>query len=97
MKKILILVFVFLLPYINSVNAEIPGKLQGESFSDPAHKIQMPDDWQKNPVKYDPQFSDADIVITLDGQMFDAWEPLIQKYAKEHNLKIVTNYGTCGV
>ena len=97
MKKILILVFVFLLPYINPVNAEIPGKLQGESFSDPSHKIQMPEDWQKKPVKYDPQFSDADIVITLDGQMFDAWEPLIQKYAKDHNLKIVTNYGTCGV
>jgi hypothetical protein len=57
----------------------------------------MPEDWKQKPVKYNSSITDADVVVTLDGQMYHAWEPIIQKYAKKHDLKIVINYGTCGL
>ncbi|MEN8262221.1 MAG: substrate-binding domain-containing protein [Nitrospirota bacterium] len=71
--------------------------LTGPSFDDPAHIQEMPEKWKKQPVKYSSANADADIVITLDGQMFDAWERIINKFAAKNNLKIITNRGTCGV
>ncbi|MEW6601446.1 MAG: hypothetical protein AB1499_10795 [Nitrospirota bacterium] len=71
------------------------GGAGGPAFSDPAEIMEMPDEWQAGPITHAQK--DADLVVTLDGQMYHAWEPLIQAYAKEHGLKIVVNNGTCGV
>ncbi len=71
--------------------------LAGSSFDDPLLIQEMPEEWKKQPIKYNSPDADADVVITLDGQMFDAWERIIEKYAAENKLKIITNSGTCGV
>ncbi|MBI5050466.1 MAG: substrate-binding domain-containing protein [Nitrospirae bacterium] len=71
--------------------------LRGPAFSDPSKITEMPKEWKKKPVKYEPSVGNADIVITLDQQMYPALRPIIQKYAKEHNLKIFINEGTCGI
>jgi hypothetical protein len=84
---------------VTNVNSEHdPLKtLRGPAFDDTSKAFLMPEDWKKQPIKYDPPFADADIMVTVDGQMFDAWTPIIQNFAKKHNLKIITNPGTCGV
>ncbi len=71
--------------------------LRGQEFSNPFKQTRMPEDWKKKPLKYDPSVADADVVITLDGQMYRAWVPVINQYAKDHNLNIVTRPGTCGL
>ncbi|MBI5664814.1 MAG: hypothetical protein HZC49_06975 [Nitrospirae bacterium] len=79
-----------------SVQGPVKG-LRGPAFSDPDKRMEMPAGWQNSPVKYEPAYSDADLVVSLDGQMFDAWEPIIHKYAKQNGLKIYVGKGTCGV
>ncbi len=71
--------------------------LGGPPFSDPSQQVQMPADWKKQPIKYKSSAGSANLVVTLDQQMYAALLPIIQKYAKEHNLKIVINNGTCGI
>lgn len=56
----------------------------------------MSEEWLNKPIQYDPANKEADVVITLDGQMFLAWEPLIKKFGEDNNIKIVINRGTCG-
>jgi hypothetical protein len=68
----------------------------GPHFTDSSETIQMPEEWLKKSITYEPQNSGADVVISLDGQMYHAWEPIIKKYAEENNLKIVITRGTCG-
>ena len=74
-----------------------PGKLTGPAFSDPAQLIEMPAEWEKQRIKYDPSAGDANIVITLDQHLYPIFLPLIQQYAVENNLNIQTNEGTCGI
>ena len=71
--------------------------LAGPPFTDPSQLQEMPEDWGKKPVKYDPSAGNADIAIVLDQHLYHALLPAIQKYAKKHNLKIVVNEGTCGI
>jgi len=71
--------------------------LRGPAFSDPSKIQPMPLDWQKQPIKYEPSVGKADIVVTLDQQMYPALQPIIQKYAAAHNLKIVVKEGNCGI
>jgi ABC-type phosphate transport system substrate-binding protein len=72
-------------------------RLGGEAFSDPSEIQEMDDDWQKKGIVYNTADGDADLVISLDQQMFPALKPLINKYAEEHNLKVVIKEGTCGI
>ncbi len=97
MKNISLITITLLLFLTGSITAFDTDSHKKVAFSDTSKQIRMPADWQSNPIKHEPAYADADLVIVLDGQMFLAWEPLIQKYAKEHNLKIVTSRGTCGV
>ncbi|RJR19242.1 MAG: hypothetical protein C4581_05085 [Nitrospiraceae bacterium] len=91
--KITLICLVVPLLFASSV---ISGKnVRGPAFSGPDNLMEMPADWQERTVKHES--ADADLVVTLDGQMYHAWEPIIQKYAKENSLKIVVNNGTCGV
>ncbi len=71
--------------------------LSGPPFTDPNKIQKMPAVWEKQPVNYEPSAGKADIVLTLDQHMYPALLPVIQKYAKEQNLKIVVTEGTCGI
>ena len=106
MKKIRVLrlflavsIFFCLLIFGTATYAEhVPAKgLRGPAFSDPSQTMEMPEEWKKQPVKYEPIVGDADIVITLDQQMYPALSGIVQKYAKDNNLKIAVLEGTCGV
>jgi hypothetical protein len=69
----------------------------GPAFTDSFQIQEMPEDWIKKSLTYDAPDAGADIVVTLDGQLHHAWEPIIQKYAGEQNLKIAVTHGTCGL
>ncbi|MDP3296351.1 MAG: substrate-binding domain-containing protein [Thermodesulfovibrionia bacterium] len=71
--------------------------LRGPAFSDPSKIQEMPEEWGKQPIKYEASAGDADIAIALDQQMYPALSPFIREYAKSHNLKIAINEGTCGI
>lgn len=68
--------------------------LIGPAFSNPDYIQSMPPGWEKKPVKH---IEKVDIAVTLDQQMYPALLPVIQKYAKEHNLKISVAEGNCGM
>ncbi len=98
LKVVSVLTFILSLVVVDAYPEKDPRTdLAGPSFADPLYIQEMPEEWKKQPIKYNYQDADADVVITLDGQMFDAWERIIEKYAAENNLKIITNRGTCGV
>ncbi len=69
----------------------------GPAFSDPDKIQEMPEEWIKMPVTYDPSVGKADLVITLDQHLYPALGPIIQKYAKINNIKPVVKEGTCGI
>lgn len=71
--------------------------LRGPAFTDPSQIFEMDSEWNKQPIKYALSASDADIVITLDQHLYPALLPFIQNYAKENNLNIHINEGTCGI
>lgn len=85
--------------FANLVRAEdnTLNNLRGPAFNYPYKEFPMPEDWKKKTIQYDFENSDVDVVVNLDGQMHEAWDPIIQKYAKDHNLKIITTPGTCGI
>ena len=69
----------------------------GPPFIDPSQIPEMPDSWEKQPIMYDSSIGNTDLVVSLGQQMYLAFLPIIQKYAAEHNLKIVVYRGTCGL
>lgn len=71
--------------------------LAGPPFTDPSEIQPMPEDWEKQPIKYKPSAQGADIVISLDQHLYPVFLPVIQEYAKEHNMKIKVIEGTCGI
>ncbi len=71
--------------------------LYGDPFSDPDIVQDMPSEWVNQSIKHDPSVGDADLVISLNQQFFHFIEPIINDYGRKHNLKIVTNKGTCGI
>jgi ABC-type phosphate transport system substrate-binding protein len=70
---------------------------RGKAFTDPSYQVRMPKDWVAKPVKYDEESKNADIVVTLEQDVYHAIVPLIQKYAKDNGLKIAVKEGTCGI
>lgn len=71
--------------------------LGGPAFTDSSLIYEMDTEWKKQPIKYIPSDSNADIVITLDQHLYPALLPFIQDYAKENDLKISVREGTCGI
>jgi hypothetical protein len=71
--------------------------LAGPPFTDPSEIMEMPDEWKIQPVRYDASVGEVDLVVSLDQQMYQAFRPIIQEFARERNLKIVVNKGTCGI
>ncbi len=91
------LIFVILL--VTEAHAEdSPLKgLAGSPFTDATQIQEMSDSWKKQSIKYDSSVDNADLVVTIDQQMYLAFLPIMQKYAKEYDLKIDINRGTCGL
>lgn len=88
--------FIFLLSDANSFDHSMK-EMGGEPFSDPSLLQKMDKEWQQKPIIHESSAVNADIVISLDQQMFPALKPLIQNYALNNGLKIVIKEGTCGI
>jgi hypothetical protein len=74
-----------------------PGKgLVGEKFSDPEKTQVMLAGWEERPVIYDSSVREADVVVSLDQQMYRILLPGINEYARETGLKIIVYDSTCG-
>lgn len=71
--------------------------LAERAFSDPSQQVVMPKDWILKPITYEQDSRDADISLVMDQDVYHTLLPLIQKYAREHNLKIAAKEGTCGI
>lgn len=74
-----------------------PKGLRERAFSDPAQQVAMPQDWIKKPITYEQDAEGADISLVMDQDIYHTLLPLIQKYAREHKLKIAAKEGTCGI
>ena len=92
---VIILTAVFL-PWLLADAANEKG-LSGKAFTDPSYKVEMPKEWIEKPVKYENFAKDADIAIALEQDLYQAVIHIIQKYAKDNNLKIAVKEGTCGI
>jgi ABC-type phosphate transport system substrate-binding protein len=66
------------------------------AFSDPGKIKTMPAGWEKQPIKYDISSGGADLVVSLDQQMYRILMPAIMKYAKQKDIRIIVHDGTCG-
>ena len=69
----------------------------GPAFSDHSHMETMPDQWTKQPLKYENMPTDLDLAITLDQHLYPALLPLIKQFGRKHNLRIAVEEGTCGI
>jgi hypothetical protein len=96
MKMFLTVAVCFLsLSVIVSVYAD--ESLVGKAFSDPADMTPMPDEWINKPIQYDTWAKGADLAIILDQHLYLPLLPIIEKYGKEKQLKIIVKEGACGI
>lgn len=70
--------------------------LGGAPFGNPADTAPMPDEWVNKPINYDPGIK-ADLVMSLGQQTYPAFHNIIKEYAKQQNISIVLQQGTCGI
>ncbi|MDH5776827.1 MAG: substrate-binding domain-containing protein [Gammaproteobacteria bacterium] len=71
--------------------------LRGLSFTSPESTIKMPPGWELKSVDYGEKVKEADLVISFGQQTHPALHKITEQYAREHNLKLVIQSGTCGV
>lgn len=77
--------------------AEPDKLLRGQTFTNPSIISPMPDDWIKNPIKYEKMAERADLAIVMDQDIYYTLLPTIQKFGKDNKLKVVVKEGTCGI
>ncbi len=53
--------------------------------------------WEQKPISYRANDKGADLVVSLDQQLYPALKALIQQWAKAHALKVKVHSGTCGI
>lgn len=80
-----------------ATNAHAQSGEVGPAFSNPKKIIPMETDWIKQPIKYADWAKGADLALSLDQHMYPAFLPMIEKYAKDNNLDIRVQQGTCGI
>ncbi len=96
LRVVLGLIVLFVLLGGGAQASSIVEQLAGPPFS-PADKIHaMPPEWEKRPIEHEPSLRDADLVVSLDQQMYLLLSQGIKEYAKEKGLKITVIDGTCG-
>ncbi len=71
--------------------------LRGEAFSDPSQTMTMEKGWARKPIRYEKEAGNADLVIVMDQDIYYTLLPLMQKFGRDNNLKIVIKEGTCGI
>lgn len=71
--------------------------MRGQTFTDSSKTFPMTEEWIKQPIKYDKENEDADVVIMMDQDIYHTLLPSVQQYAKEKSLKIIMIEGTCGI
>jgi len=82
----------------NPVTAANQSEIIRPAFTDPNEFIQpKKDNWINQAIKYPKAHQKADIFLALDQQLYPSLLPLINQYAKKHQLKIDVKEGTCGI
>ena len=72
--------------------------LGGPAFENPGIVCRsVPSDWIERPVVPEAEVQEADLVISLDQQLYPYLLPLIQDYGTTHGLAIAVSKGTCGI
>jgi hypothetical protein len=71
--------------------------LYDKPFTDPSQRTEMPAEWVKKKITYERESENADVTIVLDQDIYHTILPIIQKYGREHNLRIAVKEGTCGI
>ncbi len=79
-----------------AVAAERYEALRGQAFSEPGKTVKKTEKWIKQPIRYGKWGRDADVALTLDQRQYHILLPIIQQYAKEKNVAVAVNEGTCG-
>lgn len=97
MKKTLSAAIVLLGLCLPIAVAGVVNKLSGDAFSDPSYKVPMPEDWKRQGIKYESWGEGSDLVVSADQHLYPAVLPIINKYAKENNLKIAVREAVCGI
>ncbi|HLA39623.1 MAG TPA: hypothetical protein VJ417_06490, partial [Candidatus Glassbacteria bacterium] len=77
--------------------ADSPKDLRGETFSDPSQEFPMPEEWIRKSIEYDEDEKGADLVVVMNQDIYYSLLPVIQRFARENNLKILAREGSCGV
>lgn len=78
-------------------NASADSHMRGPAFSEHTHVETMPETWQQQPIRYAKLPADTDLAITLDQHLYPALLPLIKQYARQHELRVAVEEGTCGI
>ncbi len=73
-----------------------PIPLRGPPFSDPAQLAPVPAGWGQRPIAYADWARGAAFAITLDQHLYPALLPYVQHFAREHQVDIAVQEGTCG-
>jgi len=69
----------------------------GPAFSDPAHTETLPESWVMQPIKYQNVPVNSDLVVSLDQHLYPALLPLIKNFARQRQIRIAVQEGTCGI
>jgi len=72
-------------------------KSAGKAFDYSDQSVQKTPDWTKKPIVYDKWAQNADLAVTLDQHLYDIMLPLVQKFARDNDMDIAVNEGTCGI
>jgi len=52
--------------------------------------------WTDRPVRHTGPNATAELVVTLDQQLYPALRPVIERFAAQHGVRIAVENGTCG-
>ena len=87
-----------LFAFLAQSTAVCADRLGGEPFGAPCSVWQsVHPSWIERPITPASEVKDADLVITLDQQLYPFLTPAIQTYANTHGLTIAVSNGTCGI
>ncbi|RKZ36221.1 MAG: hypothetical protein DRQ37_04600 [Gammaproteobacteria bacterium] len=75
----------------------LPHQLSGEAFTSPSAYREMPAGWGEDPIRYDEWARGAKIVATIGQDLYLAFQPLVQEYARRENVDVALKEGTCGI
>ncbi len=74
-----------------------PSPLKGRAFSDPAELAPKSADWIRQPLVYAPEAASADLVVSLDQQIYALFAEEIRRFAAGRGIRIALQEGTCGI